>query len=1005
MDKSTLTVDYREMEKLTAKDALKSTRREAPLPSFLASLTPTQLAEMFPDYFKRALPDIGRATTGATPMTGPSGLGQTARPYSPPVRTQARSSPGVKLRDGRTMPGQEPGVLLDSLGLDSSDYRKPQQSPGVKLSWQQALEQGASEKRTRTLLQEGKVNPLGKTRLDAGGDRLTTNQRKHFYALAVAEVGKDPQAVMGFMETVYNRFAANKERYGNDFSNALNTDFRNMSRSSIYFEPLRSGTTGMRNYNNALNEIENNPNMFKQFDQYHSNVLLGTNYSYFGTHNASAGVYADAQRGGYDAVPSTAHKMPGGEGTYNKTWEMPWIRSIATEMNMWEASGKSLKDASSIKEPDPSQTGRIDYDAMLKPGEVPKELRDRISTTIPKGLDPEAAKFLGTITPVDQVRMIENINRIGVEQANRLFQSSRDAAPQKASSAVTRDVAGRIIESKAPEKLIPGDVKYLDTSRPGVMESIQNVNPTLLSIADEGARRFMENNPGYKVVINGTVKGGKMQGGGGSGYRPGGGRHGRGLALDTTIVAPDGTALSNYQSGKYARLYQQLQNFEKTAQEKYFPGYSGNMRSGMYFTGEGGKAYGYGEMDLMHRDFGSRERQLGRTEGKGYIGGSMGNWEQGWSEKAMRMYNINPEDNMGMAEFRKLFGYDVAEARRQANKQLTAMKATSAEGLATASEVEPKDQAPNGAIDPYGNLGTTINLGEYNVPKDMPFSTEGFDPAFTKYWNTIMTQEQRAAAMDEVYRQYQNKTSGVPSFLMPSNEEIQKRIREGMESDYRARIKRGEIQPAPLTDAATVMPKAPQSSTMTIGQPQLDVQGTMAADQKTKVQPTPEAPKPPKPEPPPMPKQEPLPLPADSLVPNYLGGGQQFVGEGSAIVDAAGKVKARFGGGEKVQVTPQHRMSGSELLTQARSTQASGEQMASEKQASMEKQQKPRPKPNTPQHDPGLSIQENTRLLAQSSYPYKTTSNHRAMHRARNFSELSIDPAAGHFSEGATNMK
>lgn len=997
MDKSSLTVDYRQMEKMTAKDALKSTRREAPLPSFLASLTPTQLAEMFPDYFKRALPDIGkRATSGATPMTGPPGLGQTARPYSPPVRTQARSSPGVKLRDGRTMPPQEPGVLLGPLGIDSSGYKKPQQSSGVKLSWQQALEQGAQPQASKGLMKSiPNASPLGKNRQQVDAQFMNRDTKLHMYALTIAEVGrKDEDSQRALMETIYNRYDAQKK------------DSLMATMGSDYYEPLRTWTRGYQNYQKALRDLQRDPTLFARMEKRHDEVLAGSNDSNFGTHNSSAGVASSAHR----TQTVTAELGSRYKETYSRkdlaewAWEhgpgttkneREWYQRMLDAENKWameQASQSALAEASKLPKKDPSQTGKIEPDAMLKPGETPKELQQ--ATTIPQGLDPEAEKFLGTVTPETQARMIENINRMGVEQANRLFQESRDAQPQKAASSVTRDVAGQIIESKAPEKLTPGDTSYLGLER---NPNLKGTDPQLLAVLNEGARRFQENNPGYRVVINGTVENGKMVGGGGSAMRYGGKNkssyHRVGEAFDMTIVTPDGTALENFQSGEFAKEYQMLANFMKASQEKYAPDWK-RFRGGLYFGG----SYA---LDMMHfdRDY----KRLGM--------GSGGNWETGFTKAQMRRFGIDPKTNMGMAEFRQIYGYDVAEARRQANEQMIAMKASSAEGLATASEVEPKDQAPNGAIDPYSNLGTTINLGEYKVPEDMPFSTEGFDKGFTKYWNTIMTQEQRAAAMDEVYKQYQDKTSGVPSFLMPDKEEIQRRIREGMENDYKARIDRGEIQPPPLTDAATVMPKAPQASTMTIGQPQLDVQGTMAADQKAKAQQTPqaapkqEAPPAPKPEPPPMPKQEPLPLPADSLVPNYLGGGQQFMGEDSTLVDAAGKVKARFGGGEKVQITPQHRMSGSELLTQARATQASGERIASEKQASMEKQQKPRPKPNTPQHDPGLSIQENTRLLGQSSYPYKTTSNHRAMHRARNFSELSVDPAAGHFSEGATNMK
>ena len=184
MDKKSLTVDYREMEKITARDKLDSTKRGAPVPSFLASLTPTQLAEMFPDYYRRDLPDIGKAMSGATPLTGAPGWKQTA---VPPMRTRARQSPGVKLSDGSVVPGQDPGALLGPLGIDSSGYKKPQQSPGVKLTWQQALEQGALQKR----LQQQGYGPNQKIRTYMKNGHPYVN-KQDFYDQAVRTFAKSP---------------------------------------------------------------------------------------------------------------------------------------------------------------------------------------------------------------------------------------------------------------------------------------------------------------------------------------------------------------------------------------------------------------------------------------------------------------------------------------------------------------------------------------------------------------------------------------------------------------------------------------------------------------------------------------------------------------------------------------------------------------------------------------------------------------------------------------------
>ena len=97
IDPSKLTVDFKSLMKLSMTDRY-AMAQSSQGRSYLASLTPTEFALLFPDYYRRKLPDIGisgggRGKTGAPTISGvaPS----TPSTYTPPPTTAAPSSAGV----------------------------------------------------------------------------------------------------------------------------------------------------------------------------------------------------------------------------------------------------------------------------------------------------------------------------------------------------------------------------------------------------------------------------------------------------------------------------------------------------------------------------------------------------------------------------------------------------------------------------------------------------------------------------------------------------------------------------------------------------------------------------------------------------------------------------------------------------------------------------------------------------------------------------------------------
>ena len=64
LDPKNLTVDFKQLMRLSVQDRINFFRQGGE--NYFESLTPTQLAQLFPKYYQQQLPDIGRAVSGGT---------------------------------------------------------------------------------------------------------------------------------------------------------------------------------------------------------------------------------------------------------------------------------------------------------------------------------------------------------------------------------------------------------------------------------------------------------------------------------------------------------------------------------------------------------------------------------------------------------------------------------------------------------------------------------------------------------------------------------------------------------------------------------------------------------------------------------------------------------------------------------------------------------------------------------------------------------------------------
>ena len=111
IDPKNLTVDYKQLLSIPVQDRISLWQSGGQ--SYFESLTPEQLSRLFPNYYQRQLPDIGKAVSGGTAGTAPSAAARpaaapTARPATPAPSPAARQSAAPAA--GRPAPAPSPAA-------------------------------------------------------------------------------------------------------------------------------------------------------------------------------------------------------------------------------------------------------------------------------------------------------------------------------------------------------------------------------------------------------------------------------------------------------------------------------------------------------------------------------------------------------------------------------------------------------------------------------------------------------------------------------------------------------------------------------------------------------------------------------------------------------------------------------------------------------------------------------------------------------------------------------
>lgn len=371
VDPNSLTIDSRKLLKLSVSDRNQMMSYPGFRDQIMAALTPYQIATLFPEYYKQSIGtggggNLSSGLSGMTPTQGIGG-GGTAAPL--PSFGQAQQS---KI----TIPpisGMRPAWVQRVVDLAARKDPSIRLTPAPKVS--------------------GIGNPLSNQRMRATS-QLSQDQKIHMYALTMAEVGRsNPAAQRALMETIYNRYTAQKK---SSLSSTMQAD---------YYEPLRPGTKGWISYNRAKAELQNNPELFEQMDLRHNEVLAGSNDSNYSTHNGSSTVAADARR------TQTIGAELGGEtfsrkdnpkfqkhGAGNIKNEGDWYKSTLSEMQAFER-GQSIANATEVVEQNAEKTGNIMPDQAPGGGPTLGPATSAGTQQRPLAMDPQALNALNLQRP------------------------------------------------------------------------------------------------------------------------------------------------------------------------------------------------------------------------------------------------------------------------------------------------------------------------------------------------------------------------------------------------------------------------------------------------------------------------------------------------------------------------------------------------------------------------------------------------------------------------------
>lgn len=361
---------------------------------WLSLLTPAQLAELFPSYYKKELPDIGRTMLGgvSVPAASLGGTGGSSYSFEP---NRVPSSGGGKTYGDSTAERAEPEKRQD---------------------WKQAIAEEAKKAEAGT---SGTASNYLAERRQKYFNELDQNPklRDEVIRIARAENGVSAESMSHVIESMVNR----ADMHGYDsLSKQLHDGF---------YGPIN---TGKKSFTRPLSEKER-----EMGEEALGRVKKGQNDIDFRT---DQGMLSDPGARIYMRQPDkSGHKIVSGEnyfymGEEGKKWAKE-RRQEEEEYNKKKAESLGGQMPATVGTPDPSQSNKINpkegpslrYDPDGKPYYTP-EIQEKMNKQFGptqdqnmENLDPRLKEEMKKLPESEQQDLYKHMGKIGVGKSNEHF--------------------------------------------------------------------------------------------------------------------------------------------------------------------------------------------------------------------------------------------------------------------------------------------------------------------------------------------------------------------------------------------------------------------------------------------------------------------------------------------------------------------------------------------------------------------------------------------------------
>ena len=603
VDPRSLTIDAKKLMKLTVPQRLDFFRSPQGQ-SYLASLTPAQRADLFPDYYKRAL-FSGGGLTGFKPQATSSGGGATATPYTPPIPSGGPSGAATA-----AVPSGGGGGGTSTTGTQSrlvpSWMKKIQE-----LTKKEQRESDAVAAATSTMNASAYSPQKGGSKMEGG--------------YASSRKGPDGQSVVRTLadyasgRSKHVTLAGNPSEYGKEYI---------IPKISFYdksgeLKTLTNVRAVVHDTGSAFTKAPSN-RFDIPIDKDASNAIMAKNHGLWKEQGVQFGPPKIPQ-----IQPDQTKMSPSDKGTMlflhgmQSRYGNKSPAQVEAEARRY-AAAKGLKFESINVSGDSAQKQREAALARINQG--------GISQILGFSAGGHNIKHIMKELPDDIKKQIQGVTIVGARNESKIAgvnteiigdspNGHMDSINWLAGQAETQPIPTKVSEAATAAEPGQKEVKIEPRLKGGFPPGL---HPAIKGSMLEASKYLPE---GYSFRFNNAARTSSTVSGS---YHLKRDKNGNALAVDISIIDPNGKVLPNIRSPENFGIYRDFMQNTKKIQDTMFPQFRGRGRWGGYFV----KGV---PQDLMHYDLGDE------------MATAAGNWLIGL-KKDYAHYGLSSDVGVGMGK-------------------------------------------------------------------------------------------------------------------------------------------------------------------------------------------------------------------------------------------------------------------------------------------------------------------------------------------------------------------